>query len=265
MSTTATARTPELDAYLAALFWPEDGLLTDLGRDIAARGPQIQVSAEEGRLLALLVTATGARRVLEVGTLYGYSGVWMARALGPGGHLDTVERSPAHAEAARRWFERAGLGDRVTVHEGAAMEVLPGLAPGYDLAFIDAAKSEYCAYLDHALRLVRPGGLILADLLISRGLGDQDVDAAEIVDRQLQPGGLDPRRLRHRSLRIGRKNVARHLRKRQTGGSARDAADVELHRCQGEGGCTFRPAGAQVEIDGRSVDAAGEQRQECRI
>jgi predicted O-methyltransferase YrrM len=169
MSTTTTARTPELDAYLAELFWPEDGLLTELGRDIAARGPQIQVSPEEGRLLALLVTATGARRVLEVGTLFGYSGVWMARALGPGGHLDTVERSPVHAEAARQWFERAGLGDRVTVHEGAALEVLPGLAPAYDLAFLDAAKSEYPAYLDHCLRLVRRGGLILADNVFRDG------------------------------------------------------------------------------------------------
>lgn len=163
MSTTTTARTPELDAYLAGLFWPEDGLLTELGRDIAARGPQIQVSPEEGRLLALLVTATGARRVLEVGTLFGYSGVWMARALPAGGRLDTLERSPVHAQAARQWFERAGLGDRVTVHEAAALEVLPGLSPGYDLAFLDAAKSEYPAYLDHCLRLVRRGGLILAD------------------------------------------------------------------------------------------------------
>jgi caffeoyl-CoA O-methyltransferase len=169
MSTTTTARTPELDAYLAPLFWPEDGLLVDLGRDIAARGPQIQVSAEEGRLLALLVTLSGGRRVLEVGSLFGYSGVWMARALGPDGHLDTIESSAVHAEAARQWFERAGLADRVTVHEGAALEVLPELAPGYDLAFVDAAKSEYSAYLDHLLRLVRRGGLILADNVFWQG------------------------------------------------------------------------------------------------
>jgi predicted O-methyltransferase YrrM len=187
MSTTATARTPELDAYLAGLFWPEDGLLTELGRDIAARGPQIQVSAEEGRLLALLVTATGARRVLEVGTLFGYSGIWMARALSPEGRLDTLERSPLHAEAARGWFARAGLDDRVTVHEGAALEVLPGLSPGYDLAFLDAAKSEYCAYLDHCLRLVRRGGLILADNVFRNGRvvqagGDDDPDVRGIRD-----------------------------------------------------------------------------------
>lgn len=182
MSTTSTPVTPELEAYLRPLFWPEDALLHDLARDLAERGPQIQVSAEEGRLLALLVTASGARRVLEVGTLFGYSGVWMARALGPDGHLDTVEFTPLHAGAAREWFSRAGLGSRVTVHEGPALEVLPGLAGPYDLAFFDAAKSEYCDYLDHALRLVRPGGLILADNVFwngrvagDGGAGDADV------------------------------------------------------------------------------------------
>ncbi len=181
MSTTATTVTPELEAYLRPLFWPEDGLLEELARDIAARGPQIQVSAEEGRLLAMLVSLTGARRVLEVGTLFGYSGVWMARALAPGGHLDTIELTPLHARAATEWFERAGLADRVTVHRGPALEVLPRLEPAYDLAFFDAAKSEYCDYLDHALRLVRPGGVILADNVFwngrvtGEGAGDPDV------------------------------------------------------------------------------------------
>lgn len=177
MSTIATARTPELDTYLGQLFWTEDGLLADLGRDLAERGPQIQVSAEEGRLLGLLVTISGARRVLEVGTLFGYSGVWIARALGPDGRLDTVESTPLHAAAARDWFERAEVGDRVTVHEGAALAVLPGLEPGYDLAFFDAAKSEYCDYLDHALRLVRPGGLVLADNVFWGGRVAGEVDA----------------------------------------------------------------------------------------
>ncbi len=176
MSTTATTVTPELQAYLAPLFWPEDRLLQDLARDIAERGPQIQVSAEEGRLLGMLVTLSGARRVLEVGTLFGYSGVWMARAMGAAGHLDTVEFSPLHAEAARGWFERAGLAERVTVHEGPALEVLPRLEPAYDLAFFDAAKWEYCDYLDHALRLVRPGGLILADNVFWNGRVTAEVD-----------------------------------------------------------------------------------------
>jgi predicted O-methyltransferase YrrM len=174
VSTSATQVTPELEAYLRPLFWPEDGLLADLGRDIAERGPRIQVSAEEGRLLALLVTLSGGRRVLEVGTLFGYSGVWMARALAPGGHLDTVEFTPLHARAARDWFERAGLAGSVTVHEGPALEVLPRLDGVYDLAFFDAAKAEYPAYLDHALRLVRPGGLILADNVFWNGRAARD-------------------------------------------------------------------------------------------
>lgn len=180
MSTTATTVTPELEAYLRPLFWAEDALLQDLARDIAARGPQIQVSSEEGRLLALLVTAVGAQRVLEVGTLFGYSGVWMARALPPDGHLDTIEYTPLHAGAAREWFERAGLGARVTVHEGAALEVLPRLDGPYDLAFFDAAKAEYCDYLDHALRTVRPGGLILADNVFWNGRVAADSDDADV-------------------------------------------------------------------------------------
>ena len=181
MSTTATPVTPELEAYLRPLFWPEDALLQELARDIAARGPQIQVSAEEGRLLALLVTLSGAGRVLEVGTLFGYSGVWMARALAPGGHLDTIEFTPLHASAAGEWFERAGLGSRVSVHEGAALEVLPRLSGPYDLAFFDAAKAEYCDYLDHALRMVRPGGLILADNVSWNGrVAGGDADDADV-------------------------------------------------------------------------------------
>lgn len=179
MSTTATTVTPELEAYLRPLFWPEDRLLTDLARDLAERGPQIQVSAEEGRLLSVLVTASGARRVLEVGTLFGYSGVWMARALPEDGRLDTIELSPVHAQAAQEWFDRAGLASRVTVHQGRALEVLARLQPGYDLAFFDAAKSEYCDYLDHALRLVRPGGLILADNVFWNGRVAGDAGGAD--------------------------------------------------------------------------------------
>jgi predicted O-methyltransferase YrrM len=95
--------------------------------------------------------------------------VWMARALPSDGHLDTIEFSSMHAGAAREWFERAGLGSRVAVHEGPALEVLPRLVPPYDLAFFDAAKVEYCEYLDHALRMVRPGGLILADNVFWNG------------------------------------------------------------------------------------------------
>jgi len=90
----------ELEQYLSERYWSEDDLLREVRADIEARGPTIQVSAEAGRLLALLVRAAGAGRVLEVGTLFGYSGIWMARELAPGGHMDTIEINPMHADAA---------------------------------------------------------------------------------------------------------------------------------------------------------------------
>ncbi|MBA3689840.1 MAG: class I SAM-dependent methyltransferase, partial [Actinobacteria bacterium] len=128
-------------AYLCARYWEEDELLRDLREDLERRGPTIQVSAETGRLLATVIAATGATRVLEVGTLFGYSGVWLARALPAHGHLDTLELSDVHADAAEEWFARAGVGDRVTVHRGAALDTLERLQGPYDVVFIDAAKT----------------------------------------------------------------------------------------------------------------------------
>jgi caffeoyl-CoA O-methyltransferase len=152
--------------YLRARYWEEDDLLRELREDLEQRGPAIQVSAATGRLLATLVAAAGAQRVLEVGTLFGYSGVWIARALPAGGRLDTLELSDVHADAAEEWFSRAGLGDLVRVRRGPALETLPNLDGPYDVVFLDAVKSEYVAYADHAVRLLRPGGLLLADNVI---------------------------------------------------------------------------------------------------
>jgi caffeoyl-CoA O-methyltransferase len=159
----------ELEQYLAEHYWAEDDLLREVRADIAQRGPQIQVSAEAGRLLALLVRAAAARRVLEVGTLFGYSGIWMARELPEDGHLDTIEIAKLHADAAEHWFERAGLGERVTVHRGAGVEVLATLPGPYDVAFIDADKPGYPAYARMALERLRPGGIVIADNAIRRG------------------------------------------------------------------------------------------------
>jgi predicted O-methyltransferase YrrM len=158
-----------LEQYLAEHYWAEDDLLRELRADIAARGPQIQVSAEAGRLLALLVRAAGAKRVLEVGTLFGYSGIWMARELPEGGHLDTIEIVKLHADAAEHWFERAGLADKVTVHRGSGAEVVATLAGPYDVAFIDADKAGYPAYARMALERLRPGGIVIADNAIRGG------------------------------------------------------------------------------------------------
>ena len=159
----------ELERYLSQHYWTEDDVLREVRADIAERGPQIQVSAEAGRLLALLVRLAGATRVLELGTLFGYSGIWMARELPPGGRLDTVERVQLHADAAEHWFERAGLADRVTVHRGAALEVIETLPGPYDVAFIDADKAGYPEYARLSLERLRPGGLVIADNAIRRG------------------------------------------------------------------------------------------------
>jgi predicted O-methyltransferase YrrM len=159
----------ELEQYLSERYWTEDDLLREVRADIAERGPQIQVSAEAGRLLALLVRAAGATRVLEVGTLFGYSGIWMARELPEGGRLDTIEIEKLHADAAEHWFERAGLADRVTVHRGAGAEVLATLPGPYDVAFIDADKDGYPEYGRLALERLRPGGIVIADNAIRSG------------------------------------------------------------------------------------------------
>jgi caffeoyl-CoA O-methyltransferase len=168
-----------LEQYLSEHYWSEDDLLREVRADIEQRGPTIQVSAEAGRLLALLVRAAGATRVLEVGTLFGYSGIWMARELGLGGHMDTIEIEKLHADAAEHWFERAGLADRVTVHRGAGLDVLATLPGPYDVAFIDADKRTYPEYIRLSLERLRPGGIVIADNAIRRGrivLADDDVD-----------------------------------------------------------------------------------------
>ena len=155
-----------LEAWADGLFTREPPLLAELRAELEARGlPLIQVPARTGLLLRLLVLATGARRVLEVGTLGGYSALWMAEALPAGGGLLTLEREPEHAALAREFVRRAGLADRIEVREGVALELLPAVGPerGFDLVFLDADKESYLAYLDHARRLLRPGGLVVAD------------------------------------------------------------------------------------------------------
>lgn len=155
-----------LSGYVRRLFATEDEVLEELRYEISRRGlPEIQISAEQGRLLQVLLRAVGAGRVLEVGTLGGYSAIWMARALPPDGRLLTLEIDPAHAAFAREFVARAGLEDRVEVRTGeaaATMEALDAAEP-FDVVFIDADKEGYPAYLEHALRLLRPGGLVIAD------------------------------------------------------------------------------------------------------
>jgi len=154
----------QLLAYAEQLFCDEDAALQEI-RALHQREqlPAIAVSAEEGKLLHVLLRAARVRRVLEIGTLGGYSGAWIARALPPGGRLVTLEANPRHAAAARRAFALAGVADRVELREGAALDVLPQLEPGYDAVFVDADKPPLERYYEHAMRLLRAGGLLLCD------------------------------------------------------------------------------------------------------
>jgi predicted O-methyltransferase YrrM len=156
--------------WLTERFWRDDEpLLAARERFAELGGPLIEVPNETGALLATLIRASGARRVLEVGTLFGYSAVWMARALPADGTVDTLELLDAHADQAEQLLRETGLAERVTVHRGSAADTLATLTGPYDLAFIDADKERYPDYLEHALRLVRPGGLIIADNVIWSG------------------------------------------------------------------------------------------------
>ncbi|HEY0972306.1 MAG TPA: O-methyltransferase [Gemmatimonadales bacterium] len=157
--------------YIRNLFAPEDATLVSLREEADRSGlPPIAISADAGRLLQLLIVTAGARRVLEVGTLGGYSAIWMARALPPDGSLVTLEREPAHAAFARRQLERAGLAGSVEVREGEALDLLAALdGERFDLVFLDADKAPLPIYLDWALRLLGPGGLVVADNALRGG------------------------------------------------------------------------------------------------
>lgn len=157
--------------YIVGLFAREDEVLRALREDADRSGlPPIAVPPETGRFLQVLLRAIRARTVLEVGTLGGYSGIWMARAMGPEGRIVTLELEPKHAEFARRQFERAGVAPQVEIRVGRALELLPALdGQRFDAAFLDADKEPLPTYLEWALRLVRPGGLIIADNALRGG------------------------------------------------------------------------------------------------
>jgi caffeoyl-CoA O-methyltransferase len=151
--------------YNTGLFNPEDELLASLREEAERAGlPSIAISADEGRLLQILLTAINARHVLELGTLGGYSAICMARVLPPDGRLLSIEINDQHAAFARRYIDRAGLSDRIDVRLGRALDMLPSLdGEKYDAMFLDADKEPLPTYFEWALRLVRPGGLIIGD------------------------------------------------------------------------------------------------------
>jgi predicted O-methyltransferase YrrM len=175
-----------VDAYFEQKLIPSDSVLEAALRSSRSAGlPSIQVSASQGKLLFLLAKALGARSILEVGTLGSYSTIWLARALPEDGRLVSLELNPRHAEVARANIARAGLGDRVEVRVGAALETLPKLAEEergpFDLFFLDADKPNTTSYFDWALRLSRPGSLIVVDNVVRKGeLANPSSDDANV-------------------------------------------------------------------------------------
>ena len=163
-----------VDRYLTDLLVPPDPALDAALRASTAAGlPPINVSPNQGKLLHLLARVQGARSILEVGTLGGYSTIWLARALPFGGRLVTLEADPGHAEIARANLDRAGLSGVVELRVGPALETLPRLAAEgrgpFDLVFIDADKPNTPEYFAWALKLARRGSLILTDNVVHKG------------------------------------------------------------------------------------------------
>jgi len=161
-----------IDQYIDQLFHGADPVLDEALQAAAEAGlPKINVTAVQGNLLQILALSIGARRILEIGTLGGYSTIWLARALPEDGHLLSLEYEPRHAAVARSNLERAGLAGRVEVRVGRGLDLLPQLAESepFDLVFIDADKPSYPGYLDWAVRLTHRGSLIVADNTLQDG------------------------------------------------------------------------------------------------
>jgi predicted O-methyltransferase YrrM len=189
-----------LDELFNRVLHTEDGALTGARESAVAAGmPAIEVSAQHGKLLYLLATVSRAARVLEIGTLAGYSTINLARAVGPGGRVVTLEYEPKHAEVARENLARAEVGDRVEVIVGAALDTLPRLAQGgetFDLIFIDADKENNVAYVEWAVKLGHLGSIIVVDNIARFGRvlepADDDHQARAVRD-MLEMMGDHPR------------------------------------------------------------------------
>jgi len=173
--------TPEtwdfINEYSREVFGSQDEHLAGLMEEAIAAGlPAIAVGPDVGRLLMILTSMTRGKLAIEVGTLAGYSGIWITRGLAPDGRLITIEHEPRHADFAQRQFERAGVGDRVELRHGGGVEVLADLRrelepASVDVLFIDAHKPEYIGYFDTARPLLAVGALVIADNVYGIGSG----------------------------------------------------------------------------------------------
>lgn len=191
----------EVDRYIEELCSKQDNALLKAIEDSDRAGlPKIHVSPNEGKLLYMIAKLSGARRILEIGLLGGYSAIWLARALPENGRLVSLELEEKHAQVARKNIDRAGLGSKVEIRVGPALEGLKKIAEAkeepFDLVFIDADKTAYPAYLEWSLKLTRPGSVILGDNVIRNGKvvgnepGDASVEAVRVFNRKLAE---DPR------------------------------------------------------------------------
>ncbi len=160
----------DVDTYLEDVLVGDDPALDATRKASRTAGlPDIAVSPTQGKLLYLMARMIGAKRILEVGTLGGYSAIWLARALPANGELITLEYDPKHADVARSNIKNAGLGDRVKVLTGAAIDTLPTLAGVFDFSFIDADKKSNPDYFQWALKLSRRGSVIVIDNVVREG------------------------------------------------------------------------------------------------
>lgn len=165
MSVDETLVTASHFRYIAERTTPEDAFLRDLRQSAVREGiPPISIGPAQGAFLQILLRLRGARDVVEVGTLAGYSAIWMARALPPGGKVRTIEMAPRFADFAQHWISKSDVADRIEVLRGKGSDVLKTLADGSaDAAFLDADKASYGLYLEESLRILRPQGLVMVD------------------------------------------------------------------------------------------------------
>jgi predicted O-methyltransferase YrrM len=190
-----------VDGYITSSLVPADAALDSALQASADAGlPPINVSPAQGKLLYLLALGQGARKILEIGALGGYSTIWLARALPPGGRLVTLEADPVHAQVARANLANAGLAGVAEVKAGRAQDTLPLLATAgdgtFDLIFIDADKPGYAGYLDWSVRLSRPGTMIIADNVVRDGaVADPTSRSADVqgVRRFIDALAAEPR------------------------------------------------------------------------
>ena len=193
--------TPELYAYVVEHGAREDDILRRLRAETEELGDIaiMQISPEQGAFMTLLAKAMGAGRALELGTFTGYSTICVARGLGEGGQLVTCDLNGDWAQIARRYFDEAGVADRIDLRLGPALETLRALPDDepFDLAFIDADKREYPDYYEECLRLLRPGGLIMLDNVLRGGevLDDADEDPRTVATREVNERAIADERV----------------------------------------------------------------------